>query len=429
MSDLRQQLHALKIDEGDAPPRRWRWAVLAAVVLLVGGGVLAWRSRAAWAAVEVQTTRPVVQANSGQAAGDSPILTAAGYVVARRRAVVSAKIQGRLQELRVEEGSRVREGDIIARLESNDFRAQITRARARVASTRTQIARADATIARAEADLAEARRQFDLRQRLAEERVASADERETARNRVAVLEASLDQARAERNQVLADLGEAEADVGVSDALYQNTLIRAPFTGTVVRKMAEVGESVAPIPPGVNISTASGAIVALADLDTLEAEVDVAESNVARLKPGQPAEVAVEAFPDRKYRAILRQIIPTADRTKATVLVKVTLLEKDDNLKPEMSARVTFLEFPRADAGEQVPSSVVMVPQQAIVTRDGRVQVFEIVDDKARSRTIRLGTVQRDQVIVAEGLKGTEVVVVSPPPELKDGDAVRVRNSS
>ena len=114
-------------------------------------------------------------------------------------------------------------------------------------------------------------------------------------------------------------------------------------------MAEVGESVAPIPPGVNLSTSSGAIVALADLDTLETEVDVSESNVARLVPDQPAEVTVEAFPDRKYRAVLRQVIPTADRTKATVQVKVTLLDKDPQLRPEMSAKVQFLE-PRADGG-------------------------------------------------------------------------------
>jgi len=140
-----------------------------------------------------------------------------------------------------------------------------------------------------------------------------------------------------------DLAQAEADVSYARALLQNTVIKAPFGGTVVKKMAEVGESVAPIPPGVNISTSSGAVVALADLDTLEAEVDVSESNVAKLHDQQPAEVVVEAFPDRTYRAVLRQVIPTADRTKATVMVKVTLLDRDDLLKPEMSAKVTFLE--------------------------------------------------------------------------------------
>ena len=140
--------------------------------------------------------------------------------------------------------------------------------------------------------------------------------------------------------------QSQADVTFAEAQLQNTIIRAPFAGTVVSKMAEVGESVAPIPPGVNISTASGAIVALADLATLEMEADVSEANVAKLVDDQPAEVSVEAFPDRRYKAVLRQIIPTADRTKATVLTKVTLIEKDKDLKPEMSAKVTFLEPPR-----------------------------------------------------------------------------------
>ena len=135
----------------------------------------------------------------------------------------------------------------------------------------------------------------------------------------------------------------KADLAFAEAQFQNTLIRAPFTGVVVKKMAEVGESVAPIPPGVTISSASGAIVALADLDTLEVEVDVAEANVAKLTADQPAEVTVEAFPERRYKAALRQVIPTADRTKATVQVKVTILDKDKDLKPEMSACVTFIE--------------------------------------------------------------------------------------
>jgi RND family efflux transporter MFP subunit len=428
VTDLRQQLEALRIEEDHVRPRRWRYLVAGLVVVLAAGAVALWWGRDAWAAIEVETARPSVQTVTGTGP-DAPILTAAGYVVARRKAVVSAKIQGRLQELRVEEGSRVREGELIARLESNDFEAQVARARARVGSVAAQVEREKAAVARAEADLAEARRQFELRARLAAEKVASVDERDAARSRVTIAEAALTQANASLGQAVADLKEAEAEVRVNEALLQNTLIRAPFAGTVVKKMAEVGESVAPIPPGVNISTASGAIVALADLDTLEAEVDVAESNVARLQPDQPAEVVVEAFPDQKYRAVLRQVIPTADRTKATVLVKVTILDKDEKLKPEMSARVTFLEFKRAEAEAPATTSVVLVPQQAVVTRDGKTQVFEVVDDKARARAVRVGTTQRDQVVVPEGLSGTEVLIVSPPADLKNGDPVRVKARS
>ncbi len=194
-------------------------------------------------------------------------------------------------------------------------------------------------------------------------------------------------------------------------------------------MAEVGESVAPIPPGVNISTASGAIVALADLATLEMEADVSESNVARLREGQPAEVTVEAFPDKRYKAVLRQIIPTADRTKATVLTKVTLLEKDKDLKPEMSAKVTFLEAEAArDAAvEAVPvKPVILVPQATVVTRDGGQKVFEVVDGKAQMRSVTTNGTRRDLLVVTDGLVGSERLVVRPPESLADGTIVNAK---
>jgi RND family efflux transporter MFP subunit len=218
-------------------------------------------------------------------------------------------------------------------------------------------------------------------------------------------------------------------VRYNEALLQNTFIRAPFTGTVVRKMAEVGESVAPIPPGVNISTASGAIVALADLDTLEVEVDVAEANVARLAQKQPAEVIVEAFPDRKYTGVLRQVIPTADRTRATVMVKVTILDKDANLKPEMSAKVTFVA--PAVAAASPPASgarVVLVPRAAVVTRDGASQVFTIIGDVVKPTPVTLGPTRQDQVVVTGGLSGEETIVARPPDSLKSGDRVRLKST-
>jgi RND family efflux transporter MFP subunit len=425
VSDLKQQLEALRIDQEHGRPRHWRVLGLAALVLIAIATLVLWRSRDALAAVEVETARPTMD-EAGHATQEAPILTATGYVVARRKAVVSAKIQGRLQELRVEEGDRVKEGGIIARLESQEYEAQVARARANVGSMRSQVARAEAAIARAEADLAEARRQLAMRDKLVAERVASTDERDAARSRVEIAEAALQQTRAERQQALADVATSQAEVRLNEALLQNTVIRAPFTGTVVKKMAEVGESVAPIPPGVNISTASGAIVALADLDTLEAEVDVAESNVARLQPDQPAEVSVEAFPDTKYRAVLRQVIPTADRTKATVLVKVTILDKDEKLKPEMSARVTFLEFPRPSEPNAAATPVVTVPQQAVVRRNGQDQVFVVVGEQARARPVRVGAPQRDHVVIAGGLSGSELLIVGPPADLEDGDPVRVK---
>ena len=424
MSELKTQLEALRLDGQEARPRRWKWVAIVAVPLLLLVALFAWRAATAGAAPEVRTVTPTVREGTPGAAG-LPMLTASGYVVARRKAVVSAKIQGRLSELRVEEGSRVREGEVIARLESADYEAAVGRARARVEAVRAQIESAGARIERAEADLAEADRQMRLSDRLTAEQVVSIDSRDAARSRVLQARAALAQARADRAQTTADLAQAEADVRFAEAQLQNTVIRAPFSGTVVKKMAEVGESVAPIPPGVNISTSSGAIVALADLETLEVEVDVSESNVARLGPAQPAEVTVEAFPDRKYRASLRQVIPTADRTKATVLVKVTILDSDPNLKPEMSAKATFLER-AAPAGAGQAQRLVFVPQQAIATRDGATVVFEVVGAAVRTRKVTLGPAQQNLVLVTDGLSGAERLVSTPPATLKDGDAVRVK---
>jgi RND family efflux transporter MFP subunit len=177
---------------------------------------------------------------------------------------------------------------------------------------------------------------------------------------------------------------------------------------------------------VNISTSSGAIVALADLATLEVEADVAESNVAKVANGQPAEVTVEAIPDRRYKAVLRQVIPTADRTKATVQVKVTILDKDKDLKPEMSAKVTFLEPEKKEAAPAAAAPVVLVPRESVVTRDGKPTVFLVREGKAQARPIVLGTERQGQVIVKEGLSGGEALVLRPKDDLKDGGAVKVK---
>jgi len=404
LSDLKNDLAALKI-ERDAPRSHRRWPLLLLVPALLFLGavyVLRFQSRP----LEVSTARvtktemtaeSMAAANSG-----SPLLTASGYIVARRKAVVSAKIQGRLSSLRVEEGSRVREGEIIARLEDRDYLAQVERA--------------EAATQRAQADLAEARRQAEVAARLARERIGTQDALDAAESRARVAEAALRQ--------------AQADTEFYRALLANTEIRAPFSGTVVKKMAEVGESVAPIPPGVNISTASGAIIALADLDTLEVEVDVAESNVAKLGADQPAEVTAEAFPDRKFKARLRQIIPTADRTKATVQVKVTILDRDKDLKPEMSARVQFTEKvspPAGTDGEAAPApvqSVVTAPETAIVTRDGKSVAFEIVEGRAKRREVEVASRTGGTARIKAGLYGGETLIDAPPADLKDGDAVR-----
>jgi HlyD family secretion protein len=396
--NLKGELASLKIDRDKPATNPWRWPlILFLPVILALAAVYVIRLRDVLGAVEVEAvaaslTRPS-SANPG-----TPILTASGYVVARRKAVVSAKIQGRLSQLDVEEGSRVEKGQVFARLESADYEAQLLKAKAALQHTR--------------ADLAESERQLRLNEKLFQDQVVSQDALDAARSKVRLAESSA--------------AQAEADLSFADATLQNTQIRAPFTGVVVKKMAEVGESVAPIPPGVNISTSSGAIVALADLDTLEVEADVSESNVSKLKPAQPAEATVEAIPDRRFRAILRLLIPTADRTKATVQVKVTILDKDPDLKPEMSAKVTFLSNETKAAAGSPPSPLVTVPPGTVVNRGSRTVVYEVLDGHAVERVVVAGGETDGRTIVKEGLAGGEALIARPTETLKDGDRVRVK---
>ncbi len=395
MSELKQQLESLRIARGPLRRRRrWLWLVLLIAVVAAAFGYV--RVHPELMATEVETVRASVQAEPQMGA---PLLTASGYVVARRKAVVSAKIQGRLADLKVEEGSVVREGDVIARLESGDYEAQIERAKA--------------AIVRSEADLSESRRQLRIAEGLQKEGIYSQDQLDAARSRVRVGEAAL--------------AQAKADLQLQQSLMEFTLIRAPFSGVVVKKMAEVGESVAPIPPGVNISTSSGAIVALADMATLEVEADVNESNVAQLGPQQPAEVVVQAFPDKRYRAVLRQVIPTADRTRATVMVKVTILDKDKNLKPEMSANVTFVQPVKRRTRGETRAPQVTIPKDAVAMRSGKSVVFELKDGRAIERAVVTGEERQGNLVVKQGLTGTEVLIARPPEKLRDQAWVKVKS--
>ncbi len=406
MRDLKEDLASLRI-ERDRPPRRWgRTIGLLFFLALVASAVLYYiRVRPslgpldAFGAVEVETTQATVQNTGGPNAG-TPILTASGYLVARRQSVVSSKIQGRLSELNVEEGSIVHGGEIIARLEDADYVAAV--------------AKAKADIEYAKADLAEMQRQARLQQGLYTDKVVSKDALDAADAKVRLAQATLDQDKANLKQ--------------QEALLEFTNIRAPFDGVVIKKMTEVGESVAPIPPGVNVSTSSGAIVAIADMNSLEAEVDVNEANVAQLTPNQPATISVQAIPNHPYKGRLRQIIPTADRTKGTVTVKVAILDKDKFLKPEMSCNATFLEPPKKESQSNAPPQrIVTVPKDAITTRDGKSVVFEVDNRKVHMIPVVTGNDLNGQVIVSNGLAGSETLVNNPPQKLKDGDTIRVKS--
>jgi HlyD family secretion protein len=394
-ANLTSDLARLRIDRAAASHRMRRNLFYVVSLFAIVTVLVLYFARDRIMAQEVETVRPTVRRSA--AASARPILTASGYLVARRKAVVSAKIQGRLGELDVDEGSFVTTGQVIARLDNSDFQAQIDVARA--------------TVQEAAADLAEKQRQLRLTQNLASEGVISQDQLQSALSRVRVAEAAVSQ-----NQ---------ASLSLAEATFQNTIIRAPFAGVVVKKMAEVGESVAPITPGVNLSTSSGAIVSIADMGTLEAEADINESSIAKLQRNQPAQVSLDAVPDHIYRGVLRQVIPTADRTKATIMVKVGLLEKDENLRPEMSAKITFLD--RASKSPRTVKPTLTVPKDSVVERNGITAVF-VVDDREKIHLVpvSIGGESQGEMIVEQGLVGAEVLVLRPPNTLKNGDTVKTK---
>lgn len=393
---LTADLSRLRIDREAGDSHRVRRRLFGAVLLLVTTAAVLYLVRGRITAQEVATIRPTVRRST--VAPTRPILSASGYLVARRKAVVSAKIQGRLAELDVDEGSWVTAGQVIARLDNTDLQAQIEVARAGVQQ--------------ATADLAEKQRQLRLTEGLANDGVVSQDQLQAAMSRVRVAEGALSQSK--------------ASLSLAEANFQNTIIRAPFAGVVVKKMAEVGESVAPIPPGVNLSTSAGAIVGIADMATLEAEADVSETNIAKLQRNQPAQISLDAIPDHTYRAVIRRLMPTADRTKATIAVKVRLLEKDQNLRPEMSAKVTFLEH--AKESSRTVRSIITVPKDALVTGNGATAVF-VIDSQRKVHlvAVSIGGETQGEVIIAEGLVGTEALVLHPPGTLKDGDTVKTKS--
>lgn len=403
MRDLKDELASLKIDR-EAPKRR-KWGMWIFVLLLLAAasaGMYLVRSKAMLAnltAIDVEPVQASVQTTGGAQAG-APILTASGYLVARHQSVISSKIQGRLSGLYVEEGNYVKSGEVIARLEDTDYKAAIVKAKA--------------DIEYAKANLAEMERQARLQQGLYKDGVVSQDALDAANSRVAIARATLQQ--------------NEAALKMQETSLEFTEIRAPFDGVVVKKMTEVGESVAPIPPGVNISTSSGAIVAIADMNSLEAEVDVSEANVGQLAQGYPAEINVQAIPDHTYKGVLRQVIPTADRTKATVTVKVSILDKDRLIKPEMSCNVTFLEPPKkGEPKDAAPVRIISVPKDAVTTREGKQIVFVIEGNKAREVAVVTGNELKGQIIVKSGLAGGETLVNNPPQKVVDGTSVKTKS--
>jgi RND family efflux transporter MFP subunit len=378
-------------------PRSWlRYGIFA--LLIVAAAAFAWNRLAAPPVVEAATVASVYPSQG------YTMLNAAGYVVPERKAALSSKATGRLEWLGVLEGSRVKADEVIARLESNDVRAQLAQAAAQVRLAEANVQQGLAELADAEANY---RRSSEL---LAKKYISSAqNDTDLAR---------LKKAQAAISSQKAAVASSQANQRAAEVNVEQTLIRAPFDAIVLTKNADVGDNITPFSSAAG---AKGAVVTVADMGTLEVEADVAESNIGKLKVDQPCEVQLDALPDMRLAAVVSRIVPTVDRSKATVLVKVRFVDKDPRVLPDMSAKVAFLERPVA-ATEKRP--IPAVQPRAIVERDGRKVAFVIRDDRVHRTDVKPGRKLGDLVEV-DGLKAGERVVLDPGEKVRDGAAVSV----
>jgi len=346
------------------------------------------------AAIALFAANPAVEVETASVSRVYPsssftLLSASGYVAAQRKAAVASKATGRLEWLGVEEGSAVKKGQVIARLENKDVLAANDQAVANVSTSM--------------AELDDARQNFSRMKELRDKGFVSQAEYDTADTRL------------KRSQ--AQVTAAEAGLRSAEVAVEYTLIRAPFDAVVLTKNADVGDIVTPLGAAAN---AKAAVVTIADLASLQVEVDVSESNLSKVRAGQPCEITLDALPDARFRGAVHMIVPTADRTKASVMVKVRFTNIDPRVLPEMSARVAFLERPVADA-EQQPRTAVS--PAAVADRDGKKVLFVVKDDRAVETVVTVGGKLGDAVEVLSGANPGDKVVLNPPKKLRNGSKV------
>jgi len=392
-------LNQLKIDRVTLKPgkkKRWgRWLV-AALIVAVGAGLLLKPSK-----TEVQATSVITSYPSQQYAQ----LTASGYVVAQRRAAVASKATGRMVQLNVREGSKVKEGDLLAKLDASDIEASIAQAQAGIRQAEAGVAQANVERVNAEADLQRA-------QGLRAQGFVSIQALDTATTRVNAAKASVTSAQAA-------VAVAKAQLKVQRVNQDFTDIRAPFDGVVLVKNANVGDIITPFS---NAAGTQGAVVTMADMSTLEVEADVSESNLAKARIGQPVEITLDALPDSRFRGSVVGIVPTVDRAKATVMTKIRFEKLDPRILPEMSAKVTILSQAATDA-DQKP--VLALNPKAVVQRDGKKTVFRIKDDTVEAVSVQTGRKRGDNLEVTGALKSGDKLVLSPPDKLAAGARIAV----
>jgi HlyD family secretion protein len=387
-------------------------ALFAAAVVMVVATIVVLRARSV-PTIQIVTADANTGNGSGATSSGATSVTANGYVVARTKASVSAKTAGRLAFLGVSEGSFVRRGAIIARLENADFQAGVSQAEANIAS-------ADASVIEAESDRDQTEREASRLRNIRghDSLLVSQQDLDLATSRAAQAAARLRAAEARKRS-------ADAGLRIAQANNENTVIRAPFSGTVLRKDAEVGEVVA---PSVGGGLTRGAVVTMADLTSLEVEVDVNEAYIGRIRGGRPARITLDAYPDTTFRGSVRQVVPTADRQRATVQVKVSIDDHDPRILPEMGAKVDFLEpaAPSTAGGAAPTRTTIRVPSTVVRTDGGTSVVWIVRDGRLVRRPVTTGPVSGGFLEIRSGLDGGEQLLVGGVDTPTDGMRVKVQ---
>jgi RND family efflux transporter MFP subunit len=402
-------LDDLRIERRPAPgPTSKTWPIIISTLVLLAAGTLVWWFRSP-SAVEVRTVaaREVSKSN-GASGGDRTVLNASGYVTARRQATVSSKITGKVTEVLIEEGKQVKDGQVLARLDDTNIKASLLLSEAQLKSAQAALAETTVRIKEAEQELA---RQSDL-----------------VKNNIAT-KADYDHAEAAALALKAKLEQQKADIIVADrnmATWQQQLddaiIRAPFSGMVTSKNAQPGEMISPISAGGGFTrTGIGTIV---DMESLEIEVDVNESYINRVQPAQPVEATLDAYPDWKIPCKVIAIIPTADRQKSTVKVRVGFEKLDPRILPEMSVKVGFRESIVTSTQPQTGSRVVTVPKSALQQQDGKDIVLVVQNGRAERRAVTVSSIGTDEALISTGLTPGERIVTDAPATLAGGARVK-----
>lgn len=399
---MAMDLNQLKIDRAALQPvnaHRWQrrlgWLAGVAVVII---GLLVLGSNQ-------PTTVKTVSVISVWPSQPITVLNATGYVAAQRKAAVASKGTGRLEWLGVREGSVVKAGEVIARLENSDIKAQVDQAKANVAVARAQVQEA-------EAELRNTELAFKRAQELVAQKLVSASDFDLA-------SARYDQAKAAVGARRSAVQAAQANVRVAEVAFDNTLIRAPFDGIVLSKNANVGDVLSPFNTGLD---SKGAVVNMADMATLEVEADVSESSLGKVSIGQPCEIQLDALPDQRLLGEVASMVPSVDRSKATVMFKIRFVETDARVLPDMSAKVAFLERPLT-ADERTPR--VGVNPEAIRVVDGRNELLRVRDDQLDVVTVQTGIMLGDAQVIDGAIAVGDKVVLAPTAELNAGARVTV----